>query len=116
MSQLRREVLIPLPPYRRPSSLVGFGVVLVLLAGAVDAALWTQRVRRDAQARPAPAAIRIHRAKPEVEKLAAEVAAEIDQLKRERRYFFDAPGEDPAGRYGKMNHCDPTDTPPCGIK
>lgn len=43
---LRREVLIPVPMYRRASSLVGLSVVLVLLASAVDALVWTYQTQR----------------------------------------------------------------------
>lgn len=43
---LRREVLIPVPMYRRASSLIGLSVVLVLLASAVDAVVWTYQTQR----------------------------------------------------------------------
>ncbi len=43
---LRREVLIPVPLYRRASSLIGLSMVLVLLASAVDAVVWTYQTQR----------------------------------------------------------------------
>ena len=43
---LRREVVIPVPLYRRASSLIGLSVVLVLLASAVDALVWTYQTQR----------------------------------------------------------------------
>jgi len=48
MGSLRREVMVPVPSYRRPSSLIGISVVLVLLASAVDAVVWTYQAKRDA--------------------------------------------------------------------
>ncbi len=47
MGPLRREVLVPVPSYRRPSSLIGMSIVLVLLASAVDAVVWTYQARRE---------------------------------------------------------------------
>ncbi len=49
MASLRREVLVPVPSYRRPSSLIGMSIVLVLLASAVDAVVWTYQAKREAQ-------------------------------------------------------------------
>lgn len=43
---LKREVLIPVPMYRRASSLIGLSVVMVLLASAVDAVVWTYQTQR----------------------------------------------------------------------
>ena len=39
-------MLIPVPVYRRASSLIGLGVVLVLVASAVDAVVWTYQTQR----------------------------------------------------------------------
>jgi hypothetical protein len=47
MGPLRREVMVPVPSLRRPSSLIGMSVVLVLLASAVDAVVWTYQAKRD---------------------------------------------------------------------
>ncbi len=47
MGPLRREVMVPVPSYRRPSSLIGISVVFVLLASAVDAVVWTYQAKRD---------------------------------------------------------------------
>jgi hypothetical protein len=44
--QLRREVLVPVPAYRQATSLIGLSLVLVLLASAVDAVVWTYRAQR----------------------------------------------------------------------
>jgi hypothetical protein len=62
MERLRREVLVPVPSYRRASSLVGLSIAMVLLASAVDAVVWTYQARREAREevrqermRPAPA-------------------------------------------------------------
>jgi len=49
MASLRREVLVPVPSYRRPSSLIGLSIVLVLLASAVDAVVWTYQAKREAE-------------------------------------------------------------------
>jgi hypothetical protein len=49
MGSLRREVMVPVPSYRRPSSLIGMSIVLVLLASAVDAVVWTYQAKRDAE-------------------------------------------------------------------
>ena len=43
---LKREVLIPVPMYRRASSLIGLSVVMVLLASAVNAVVWTYQTQR----------------------------------------------------------------------
>lgn len=43
---LRREVLVPVPSYRRASYLVGLGVLLVLVASAIDAVVWTYHSQR----------------------------------------------------------------------
>lgn len=53
MTVLRREVMVPMPSYRRPSSLIGLSIVLVLLASAVDAVVWTYQARRAAEERAA---------------------------------------------------------------
>ena len=47
MERLRREVLVPLPTHRRPTSLIGLGVALVLLASAVDAMVWSFQAQRE---------------------------------------------------------------------
>lgn len=44
---LRREVMVPVPTYRRPSSLIGMSIVLVLLASAVDAVVWSYQAKRE---------------------------------------------------------------------
>jgi hypothetical protein len=49
MGPLRREVMVPVPPYRRPSSLIGMSIVLVLLASAVDAVVWTYQARSEVE-------------------------------------------------------------------
>jgi hypothetical protein len=49
MGPLRREVMVPVPSYRRPSSLIGMSIVLVLLASAVDAVVWTYQARRQVE-------------------------------------------------------------------
>jgi hypothetical protein len=49
MASLRREVLVPVPSYRRPSSLIGMSIVLVLLASAADAVVWTYQAKREAE-------------------------------------------------------------------
>lgn len=49
MASLRREVLVPVPSYRRPSSPIGLSIVLVLLASAVDAVVWTYQAKREAE-------------------------------------------------------------------
>jgi hypothetical protein len=46
MGSLRREVMVPVPTYRRPSSLIGMSIVLVLLASAVDAVVWSYQAKR----------------------------------------------------------------------
>ena len=47
MGSLRREVMVPVPSYRRPSSLIGISIALVLLASAVDAVVWTYQASRE---------------------------------------------------------------------
>ena len=47
MGPLRREVMVPVPSFRRPSSLIGLSIVLILLASAVDAVVWTYQAKRD---------------------------------------------------------------------
>ena len=47
MGPLRREVMVPVPSLRRPSSLIGMSIVLILLASAVDAVVWTYQAKRD---------------------------------------------------------------------
>ena len=47
MGPLRREVMVPVPSMRRPSSLIGMSIVLVLLASAVDAVVWTYQAKHD---------------------------------------------------------------------
>jgi hypothetical protein len=49
MGDLRREVMVPVPSYKRPSSLIGISIVVVLLASAVDAVVWTYQARRAVQ-------------------------------------------------------------------
>lgn len=49
MGPLRREVMVPVPSYRRPSSLIGMSIVLVLLASAADAVVWTYQAKREAE-------------------------------------------------------------------
>ena len=51
MGPLRREVMVPVPSMRRPSSLIGMSIVLVLLASAVDAVVWTYQAKREAEER-----------------------------------------------------------------
>lgn len=53
MDPLRREVLVPVPTYRRPSSVIGLSIVLVLLASAVDAVVWSYQAVRTAEERAA---------------------------------------------------------------
>jgi hypothetical protein len=38
--------MLPVPSYRRASSLIGLSVVLVLVASAVDAVVWTYQSQR----------------------------------------------------------------------
>lgn len=45
-ARLRREVLVPVPSYRRASSLIGLSVILVLMASAIDAVVWTYQTQR----------------------------------------------------------------------
>ncbi len=45
-ARLRREVMIPIPAYRQVSSLIGLSLVLVLMASAVDAVVWTYQSQR----------------------------------------------------------------------
>ena len=62
MGSLRREVIVPVPSYRRPSSLIGLSIMLMLLASSVDAMVWSYQIRRQAEidaqnemvVRPAP--------------------------------------------------------------
>jgi hypothetical protein len=49
MASLRREVMVPVPSYRRPSSLIGMSIVLVLLASAVDAVVWTYQAKSEVE-------------------------------------------------------------------
>lgn len=70
MEPLRREVLVPVPSHRRPASLIGLSIVMVLFASAVDALVWsyqaqramiereTRAVTRPCRDRQQPAAIR----------------------------------------------------------
>lgn len=58
--RLRREVVIPVPSYRRPSSLLGVGLALVLMASAVDAVVWTYQARQQARWGDAADARRFH--------------------------------------------------------
>jgi hypothetical protein len=46
VAPLRREVMLPVPSYRRASSLIGLSVALVLVASAVDAVVWTYQSQR----------------------------------------------------------------------
>lgn len=39
--------MVPVPSYRRPSSLIGISIVLVLLASAIDAVVWTYQTSRE---------------------------------------------------------------------
>jgi hypothetical protein len=48
MEPLRREVLVPVPAHRRPASLIGLSIVMVLFASAVDALVWSFQVQRAA--------------------------------------------------------------------
>ena len=45
-ARLVREVVVPVPAYRRVSSLIGLSLVLVLMASAVDAVVWTYQSQR----------------------------------------------------------------------
>lgn len=48
MEPLRREVLVPVPSHRRPTSLIGLSIVMVLFASAVDALVWSYQAQRAA--------------------------------------------------------------------
>ena len=43
---LRREVVVVPPAFRRLTSLLGLGMVFVLMASAMDAVVWTYQMRR----------------------------------------------------------------------
>lgn len=51
MEPLRREVLVPVPSHRRPASLIGLSIVMVLFASAVDALVWSYQAQRAAMER-----------------------------------------------------------------
>lgn len=44
--RLEREVLVPVPGYKRASTLIGLSLILVLVASAVDALVWTYKSQR----------------------------------------------------------------------
>jgi hypothetical protein len=44
--RLEREVLVPVPAYKRASTLIGLSLILVLVASAVDAVVWTYQSQR----------------------------------------------------------------------
>ena len=44
--RLEREVLVPVPAYKRASTLIGLSLILVLVASAVDAVVWTYHSQR----------------------------------------------------------------------
>lgn len=45
-ARLEREVLVPAPGYKRASTLIGLSLILVLVASAVDALVWTYQSQR----------------------------------------------------------------------
>ena len=73
--QLRREVIVPASPSHRPQVLVALSVILVLLAGAVDAFLW--KVSRE-RASPRPA---VHAAPP-----GDDAARRLERLEQRHRF------------------------------
>lgn len=49
MALLRREVLVPVPSHRRPSTLIGMSIAMVLVASAADAVIWSYQAKRQAE-------------------------------------------------------------------
>ena len=48
---LRREVVMPIAHHRQPSSVIGISLLLLLLASALDALVWTYHAKRSAEQR-----------------------------------------------------------------
>ena len=137
MEPLRREVMVPVPSYRRPSSLIGISIVLVLLASAVDAVVWTYQTTRaldeigsvDATDIPTlshtdAAAVRARALETELARAADELR-QIDErvLERLREMEGDTPLGDLLRRGDQrlddslvtVDRCDPSD-PLCGVE
>jgi hypothetical protein len=134
---LQREVMVPVPSYRRPSSLIGMSIVLVLLASAVDAVVWTYQARREAarsnlgEATSIPALSHTDVAAIRARALEADLARTEEELRQldermlERLQGGDARATDePADlapvRFERVDdltvrQCDPND-PLCGIE
>ena len=96
MEPLRREVLVPVPSHRRPASLIGLSIVMVLFASAVDALVWSYQAQRAALERqdgryvrarpcravapaPAPAPASIRRAPDDVREMTLRPAPLADE-------------------------------------
>lgn len=124
---LQREVMVPVPSYRRPSSLIGMSIVLVLLASAVDAVVWTYQARRDAarshlgEATSIPtlshtdvAAIRARALEADLARTEEELR-QLDERLLERLQGKDARVLDELADPVPARECDPND-PLCGIE
>jgi hypothetical protein len=132
MGPLRREVMVPVPSYRRPSSLIGMSIVLVLLASAVDAVVWTYQARRDLSraddlemnipslTHTDAAAIRartleaeLSRAEEELRQIDEQVLERLRELSDDQRHAIDQARRE-AIESGAVT-CDPSD-PLCGLE
>lgn len=108
---LRREVMVPVPSYRRPSSLIGLSIVFVLLASAVDAVVWTYQAKRDAEtlereAVPALSHTDAAALRARVERAEMIRALEDQDIRQQLSEALErtwAGPYDDAGHYGKMN-------------
>ncbi|HEY8143754.1 MAG TPA: hypothetical protein VIG06_13815 [Kofleriaceae bacterium] len=124
--------MVPVASYRRPSSLIGISVVLVLLASAVDTVVWTYQARRELSQRddlemtiPSlshtdVAAVRARAREAELNRAEAELR-QIDQqvLERLRELSDDQRTAIDQARREAIEHehltCDPAD-PLCGLE
>lgn len=132
MGPLRREVMVPVPSYRRPSSLIGISIVLVLLASAVDAVVWTYQARRDlaraddlemsiptlshtdvAAVRARALEVDLARADEELRQIDQQVLERLRELSGDQRRALDDARRE-AIESGAVQ-CDPSD-PLCGLE
>ena len=107
--------MVPVPSYKRPSSLIGISIVVVLLASAVDAVVWTYQARREVQEQvirdEAPAtlthtdAARIRRAMEEAREVRG--GPDIIHKREQLRSLQDGPIT--------VTRCDASD-PLCGVE
>lgn len=131
MGPLRREVMVPVASYRRPSSLIGISVVLVLLASAVDTVVWTYQARRELQrdeiemtipslSHTDVAAVRarareaeLNRAEAELRQIDQQVLERLRQLSDDQQTAIDRARREAI----ESQHltCDPAD-PLCGLE